>query len=92
MNSVANTAPLMAAKNRSARLRSLPKLGVLGLISVYQNTIGPALPPVCRFQPTCSTYAYTAIARYGALRGGFLAGRRLARCHPFGGHGYDPVP
>ena len=65
---------------------------VLGLIRIYQNTVGPALPPACRFQPTCSYYAYTAIERYGLLRGGWLAVQRLARCQPLGGSGYDPVP
>ena len=53
---------------------------------------GPALPPACRFQPTCSQYAYTAIERHGVLRGAWLAMRRVARCQPFGGSGYDPVP
>ena len=65
---------------------------VLGLIRIYQSTIGPALPAACRFQPTCSHYAYEAIERYGVLRGGWLTIKRLARCQPFGGHGYDPVP
>jgi uncharacterized protein len=65
---------------------------VLGLIRIYQNTIGPALPPACRFQPTCSHYAYAAIERYGVFRGGWLTIKRLARCQPFGGSGYDPVP
>ena len=56
--------------------------------------IGPSqvLPPSCRFQPSCSAYAITALRRYGALRGGWLAARRLLRCHPWGGSGYDPVP
>jgi uncharacterized protein len=65
---------------------------VLGLIRIYQSTVGPALPPSCRYQPTCSHYAYQAIERYGLLRGGWLAIKRIARCQPFGGHGYDPVP
>ena len=65
---------------------------VLGLIRIYQSTIGPALPPACRFQPTCSHYAYDAIERHGLVRGGWLAIKRLARCQPFGSSGYDPVP
>ncbi len=56
--------------------------------------IGPSrvLPPSCRFQPSCSAYAITALRRYGALRGSWLAAKRLSRCHPWGGSGYDPVP
>lgn len=56
--------------------------------------IGPSrvLPPSCRFQPSCSAYAITALRRYGALRGGWLAAKRLLRCHPWGGSGHDPVP
>jgi putative membrane protein insertion efficiency factor len=56
--------------------------------------IGPSrvLPPSCRFQPSCSAYAITALSRYGALRGSWLALRRIGRCHPWGGSGFDPVP
>jgi putative membrane protein insertion efficiency factor len=56
--------------------------------------LGPSrlLPPSCRFQPSCSAYAIGALRRYGALKGGWLAARRLARCHPWGGSGADPVP
>lgn len=61
-------------------------------IRVYQRFISPVLPPACRFYPTCSAYAAEAVLRHGVLRGGLLALRRLARCHPFGDFGYDPVP
>lgn len=61
-------------------------------IRLYQLCISPLLPPSCRFVPTCSAYAIEAISRHGALRGGWLTLRRLARCHPWGGSGYDPVP
>ena len=55
---------------------------------------GPSmlLPPSCRYQPSCSAYAIGAIERYGAWRGGLLAAKRILRCHPWGGSGYDPVP
>ncbi|MBQ4567398.1 MAG: membrane protein insertion efficiency factor YidD [Desulfovibrio sp.] len=61
-------------------------------IRVYQRFISPVLPPACRFYPTCSAYAVEAVMRHGILRGGWLALRRLCRCHPWGGWGYDPVP
>ncbi|HEU0044575.1 membrane protein insertion efficiency factor YidD [Sphingomonas sp.] len=56
--------------------------------------VGPSaiLPPTCRFQPSCSAYAITALRRYGAMKGGWLAVKRVARCHPFGSFGPDPVP
>jgi uncharacterized protein len=56
--------------------------------------IGPSaiLPPSCRFSPSCSAYAIEALSRYGAARGSWLSLKRIMRCHPFGGHGYDPVP
>ena len=62
------------------------------LATVWQKGPSRVLPPSCRFQPSCSAYAITALRRYGALRGSWLAARRLARCHPWGGLGYDPVP
>ncbi|MBV8685233.1 MAG: membrane protein insertion efficiency factor YidD [Alphaproteobacteria bacterium] len=60
--------------------------------TAWQKGPSRALPPSCRFQPSCSAYAITALRRYGALRGSWLAARRLLRCHPWGGSGYDPVP
>lgn len=62
------------------------------LIRFYQKFLSPCFPPQCRFTPTCSTYAYTAIQRFGLLRGGWLAVKRICRCHPFNDGGYDPVP
>jgi hypothetical protein len=58
----------------------------------WQFSISAVLPPTCRFQPSCSAYAIEAIGRHGAVRGGVLAARRIMRCHPWGGHGFDPVP
>ncbi len=65
---------------------------LLGLIRIYQRALSPLSPPSCRFTPTCSAYATEAIERHGAIRGGWLATRRVFRCHPFGRWGYDPVP
>ncbi len=66
---------------------------LLALISVYRRSISPATPPSCRFTPTCSAYAYEAITKYGAIKGGWLAFKRLLRCNPFyKGNPYDPVP
>jgi len=64
----------------------------LALIRFYRLGISPFTPPACRFTPTCSAYAQEAIEKYGAGRGAWMALRRLLRCHPFGGKGYDPVP
>ncbi|GAN54283.1 membrane protein insertion efficiency factor YidD [Tanticharoenia sakaeratensis] len=62
------------------------------LIGVYRLTLSPLLGPVCRFEPSCSVYAQEAIGRYGVVRGGWLAFRRIVRCHPFAQGGRDPVP
>lgn len=64
----------------------------LSTIRFYRAGISPFTSPTCRFTPSCSAYAEEAIQEHGALRGGWLAARRILRCHPFGGHGYDPVP
>lgn len=62
------------------------------LLRGYKLLVSPLLPPACRFAPTCSEYAAEAIAKHGLLRGGWLAVKRVARCHPFHPGGYDPVP
>ncbi len=62
------------------------------LITLYQMLVSPALPPSCRYVPTCSQYAKEALLKYGFLKGSWLAARRLLRCHPFHAGGYDPVP
>lgn len=69
----------------AARLLALP-------VQAYRLFLSPWLGMDCRFQPTCSAYALEALAHHGALKGGYLAVNRLCRCHPWGGHGYDPVP
>lgn len=61
-------------------------------IRFYQLYVSPLLPPACRYTPTCSQYAIEAIQKHGALKGLWLAVRRLLRCNPWGGSGYDPVP
>jgi uncharacterized protein len=65
---------------------------LIASIKVYQLTLSPWLGRQCRYLPTCSAYASESIERFGALRGSWLALKRLGRCHPWGGSGYDPVP
>lgn len=65
---------------------------LLAFLRFYKRAVSPRLPPACRYTPTCSEYAMTAIERFGALRGGCMAIGRLLRCHPFAKGGYDPVP
>ncbi len=76
-------------------LRALGQLlawPLLTLVWLYRYTISPFLGNNCRFQPTCSEYAIEALREHGAFRGTWLAANRIARCHPWGGSGYDPVP
>ena len=65
---------------------------LIWLVKFYRFAISPWLGGNCRFQPTCSEYAIEALKTHGVLRGGWLAARRISRCHPWGGSGYDPVP
>jgi len=74
------------------RLRELPRRVLMLPIRGYQKFLSPGLPPSCRFTPSCSQYALEAVAKHGALRGSWLAARRLVRCHPFNPGGYDPIP
>lgn len=64
----------------------------LFLLRVYKRFISPALPPSCRFTPTCSEYSYQAIERYGFAKGAWMGLKRIVRCNPFNPGGYDPVP
>lgn len=68
------------------------KAVLMGLIRLYQKTVSRALPPSCRFVPSCSEYTYQAIEKYGVIKGGWLGLKRIVRCHPLNPGGYDPVP
>lgn len=65
---------------------------LLALLWVYRNMISPLKPATCRYSPSCSTYAVGAVHKYGPFKGGWMALKRIGRCHPWGGSGYDPVP
>lgn len=65
---------------------------LMALVRMYRSFLSPLFPPSCRYSPTCSAYALEALQRHGALYGSWLTLKRLARCHPWGGHGHDPVP
>jgi len=71
------------------QILSLP---FIALIKIYQWIISPWIGPKCRFNPTCSQYALEALKKYGLFKGTWLTIKRISRCHPWGGHGYDPVP
>lgn len=76
----------------SSALGRLLAWPLLALVGFYRLAISPWLGRNCRYEPSCSEYAQEALRRYGAFRGTWLAARRIARCHPWGGSGYDPVP
>ena len=73
-------------------IRNILAFPFLLLIRAYQWILSPLLGPKCRFTPTCSHYAVEAIKKYGIFKGGWLSLKRIGRCHPWGGQGYDPVP
>ena len=75
--------------NAVSRILAMP---LIGLVRFYRLAISPWLGMNCRYQPTCSSYAIEALQTHGALKGGWLAAKRIGRCHPWGGSGYDPVP
>ena len=72
--------------------RITTRKALMGAVRFYQQAISPYLPPSCRYIPTCSTYAIQAIEKYGAVKGSYLAAKRILRCNPFHKGGYDPVP
>jgi putative membrane protein insertion efficiency factor len=76
----------------TGRTTTVPARLLMFPIAGYRRFVSPFLPPRCRFAPSCSEYALTALAEYGAARGLWLAAKRIARCHPFNPGGYDPVP
>ena len=73
-------------------IRKALSLPFIFLVRFYQICISPLKPPTCRFTPTCSQYAIEALRKYGPIKGLYLAIKRIIRCHPWGGSGYDPVP
>lgn len=79
-------------QDREVAPRSLAARLLIGVARGWQLGPSRVLPPSCRYWPSCSHYAIEAVETYGAVRGGWLAARRLGRCHPWGGHGVDPVP
>jgi uncharacterized protein len=74
------------------RILQVLALPFIFLIKIYQWIISPILGPKCRFTPSCSHYGLEALKKYGIIKGTWLTIKRIARCHPWGGHGYDPVP
>lgn len=73
-------------------MRDLLNTILISLVRFYKYTISPYLPKACRYTPTCSEYTIEALKKYGPIKGFWLASKRILSCHPWGGHGYDPVP
>jgi putative membrane protein insertion efficiency factor len=74
------------------RFKDIEQFPFILLIRMYKYLLSPLLPNACRYTPTCSHYAEEAIKKYGIIKGIYLGTKRIARCHPWGGHGYDPLP
>ena len=93
MTSNASNAKSEKSSKRSRdKFRKVIQAPFLLMIKFYQVCISPLLPNCCRFEPSCSVYATEAIKKHGVIKGCFLAAKRILRCHPWGGSGYDPVP
>jgi putative membrane protein insertion efficiency factor len=74
------------------RFKNVVQFPFILMIRFYKYVLSPLLPNACRYNPTCSQYAEEAIKKYGIFKGIFIGAKRIARCHPWGGHGYDPLP
>jgi hypothetical protein len=74
------------------KIAETPRVTAIAMVRLYRYAISPFLVPSCRFEPSCTEYAVTALQRFGLLRGCWLAIRRIAKCHPFHAGGYDPLP
>jgi putative membrane protein insertion efficiency factor len=84
--------PDLTKPEKPALWKTILSFPFILLIKIYQWIISPLLGPKCRFTPTCSHYAVEALKKYGPFKGFWLSLKRIGRCHPWGGHGYDPVP
>jgi len=78
-------------RRKQKRIKKVTKL-LIGLVKFYQKFLSPLCPGCCRFEPTCSQYMIEALQKHGPIKGLFLGIKRILKCHPWGGHGYDPVP
>ena len=85
-------APRGAGQRPTPAIKRLPRTALIYLVKGYQVSLSPLLPPSCRYFPSCSAYAVEALEKHGAIRGSWLAARRILRCHPFRPGGFDPVP
>ncbi|MXO86387.1 membrane protein insertion efficiency factor YidD [Altererythrobacter aurantiacus] len=84
--------PAPSSKRQQTTAEAQVKRVLVAIARAWQWGPSRVLPPTCRYAPTCSAYAIEAVEKYGALKGGWLAAKRIMRCHPWGGHGHDPVP